>query len=141
MYVESILTAKASDIITVTSASTIGDLIVALARNNIGAVLVVDDGALEGIVSERDIVRHLANSAEGFRAQPVSTIMTRNPKTCEKTDTIDSAMSKMSTGRFRHLPVMDNGALAGIISMGDVVKRKIDIAEQEANELREYIAS
>lgn len=141
MHVESILNTKDGAIVTVSSHSTIGELIAALANHNIGAVLVVDNGQLTGIVSERDIVRHLAGSAEGFRSQPVSAIMTRSPQTCARTDTIEDAMNKMSRGRFRHLPVVDNGRLVGIISMGDVVKRKIDQAEQEAEELREYISS
>lgn len=141
MYVESILNAKGGDVVTVTSQSTIGNLIAELARHNIGAVLVVDDGEIVGIVSERDIVRHLAGSAEGFRTQPVSAIMTRSPRTCAPGDTLEDAMNKMSSGRFRHLPVLDNGRLVGIISMGDVVKRKINQAEQEATQLRQYIAS
>ncbi|AEQ52138.1 CBS domain-containing protein [Pelagibacterium halotolerans] len=141
MFVESILTIKGSDVVTVRSDSTIGDLIATLARHNIGAVVVVDNGKVEGIISERDIVRHLAGSAEGFRAKPVSTLMTRAPKTCTKSDTVDQAMNIMSQGRFRHLPVVENGQLIGIISIGDVVKRKIEEAEQEAGALREYIAS
>lgn len=141
MFVDSILSAKGGDIFSVTSTSTIGELITVLSRHNIGAVLVVDEGKLVGIVSERDIVRHLAGSAEGFRAKPVSLVMTRFPTTCNTTDTIDSAMGKMSSGRFRHLPVLDDGKLVGVISIGDVVKRKIEEAEQEAGALREYIAS
>ncbi|MEQ8444683.1 MAG: CBS domain-containing protein [Pelagibacterium sp.] len=141
MFVESILTIKGSDVVTVSSNSSIGDLIATLARHNIGAVVVVDNGKVEGIISERDVVRHLAGSAEGFRSKPVSTLMTREPKTCRKSDTVDSAMNIMSQGRFRHLPVVENGQLIGIISIGDVVKRKIEEAEQEAGALREYIAS
>lgn len=141
MLVEAVLNTKDGDIITVTSQSTIGDLIAKLAQHNIGAVLVVDDGKLVGIVSERDVVRHLAGSAEGFRSQPVAAIMTRSPQTCSRRDTIEEAMNTMSRGRFRHLPVVEDGELVGIISMGDVVKRKIDQAEQEAEELREYISS
>lgn len=141
MFVEAVLNTKDGDIITVTSQSTIGDLIAKLAQHNIGAVLVVDDGRLVGIVSERDVVRHLAGSAEGFRSQPVAAIMTRSPQTCSRRDTIEEAMNTMSRGRFRHLPVVEDGELVGIISMGDVVKRKIDQAEQEAEELREYISS
>lgn len=141
MFVEAVLNTKDGDIITVTSQSTIGDLIAKLAQHNIGAVLVVDDGKLVGIVSERDVVRHLAGSAEGFRSQPVAAIMTRSPQTCSRRDTIEEAMNTMSRGRFRHLPVVEDGELVGIISMGDVVKRKIDQAEQEAEELREYISS
>ena len=141
MFVESILTIKGSDVVTVSSNSSIGDLIATLARHNIGAVVVVDNGKVEGIISERDVVRYLAGSAEGFRSKPVSTLMTREPKTCRKSDTVDSAMNIMSQGRFRHLPVVENGQLIGIISIGDVVKRKIEEAEQEAGALREYIAS
>lgn len=141
MFVETILTAKGNSVVTVRSDSTIGELIATLARHNIGAVVVVDDKTLVGIVSERDIVRHLAGSAEGFRAQPVSTLMTRAPKTCCLTDTLDFAMNIMTNGRFRHLPVVEEGELVGIISIGDVVKRKIEDAEQEAGALREYISS
>jgi len=141
MFVESILTAKGHSVVTVRSDSTIGELIATLASHNIGAVVVVDDDRLVGIISERDIVRHLAGSAEGFRARPVATLMTRSPKTCRKTDSIEDAMNTMTRGRFRHLPVVENGELIGIISIGDVVKRKIEDAEQEAGALREYISS
>lgn len=141
MFVESILSAKGSEVFTISPDATIGELIAELARHNIGAVVVMDNGNVAGIISERDIVRHLAGSAEGFRAKPVSTLMTRSPITCKPTDTIDSAMAKMSSGRFRHLPVIEDGRLVGIISIGDVVKRKIEEAEQEAGALRQYIAS
>lgn len=141
MFVESILNAKGGTVHTVPSTSTIGELITVLAKHNIGAVVVVDDGRIVGIVSERDIVRHLSGSAEGFRAQPVATVMTKSPKTCAPSDTINAAMNKMSQGRFRHLPVVDQGRLVGIISIGDVVKRKIEEAEHEAEAIREYIAS
>lgn len=141
MFVESILTAKGNSVVAVRSDSTIGELISTLARHNIGAVVVVDDDRLVGIVSERDIVRHLAGSAEGFRAQSVATLMTQSPKTCHRSDTLDHAMNTMTRGRFRHLPVVEDGVLVGIISIGDVVKRKIEDAEQEAGALREYISS
>ncbi|WP_404402853.1 CBS domain-containing protein [Pelagibacterium halotolerans] len=142
MFVEGILAQKGHDAITVKASSTVGELVATLARHNIGAVLVVDDsGALSGIISERDVVRELARSEEGLMAKPVAAIMTKNPQTCAPTDTLDSVMSKMTRGRFRHLPVMDNGKLIGVVSIGDVVKRKIEEAEQEAGALREYIAS
>lgn len=141
MFIESILTIKGDSVVTARSDSTIGDLIATLARHNIGAVVVVDDNKVVGIISERDIVRHLAGTAEGFRSRPVATLMTRAPKTCSKSDTIESAMNTMTQGRFRHLPVVEDGELIGIISIGDVVKRKIEEAEQEAGALREYIAS
>lgn len=141
MFVDSILAAKGSEVFTVTSQSTIGDLIRVLAERNIGAVVVMENGEVVGIISERDIVRHLADTAEGFRAKPVASLMTRSPVTCARTDTLESALNTMTRGRFRHLPVVEDGKLVGIISIGDVVKRKIDIAEQEAEELREYISS
>lgn len=141
MFVESILATKGTSVVTVSPDITIGELITELARHNIGAVVVVDEGKVTGIISERDIVRHLAGSAEGFRTRPVSTLMTRSPQTCRKTDTIDEVMNKMTRGRFRHLPVVEDGELVGIISIGDVVKRKIEYVEQEAGILREYIAS
>lgn len=140
MFVDAILNAKGGDVVTVTSQSTIGELIAELARHNIGAILVVDNDQLVGIVSERDIVRHLSGSAEGFRSQPVAAIMTRSPQTCTRDETLDGAMNTMSRGRFRHLPVVENGRVVGVISMGDLVKRKIDQAENEAAELKQYIA-
>lgn len=141
MFVENILGTKGDTVVTVTPETSIGDVVAELARHNIGAIVILDQGKVIGIVSERDIVRHLAGSAEGFRAQPVETIMTRAPKTCALTDTVDHAMNVMSRGRFRHLPVVENGGLVGIISIGDVVNRKLEDAEQEAGALREYIAS
>lgn len=141
MFVDQILSGKSDGVVSITSQTTIGEAIATLAEHNIGAVAVVDDETLVGIISERDIVRHLAGSAEGFRANPVSTLMTRAPKTCTRADTIDHVMNVMSRGRFRHLPVVEDGVLIGIVSMGDVVKRKIDQAEQEAEALRDYIAS
>lgn len=141
MFVESILATKGSSVVTVPSHTTIGDLIAELARHNIGAVVVLDEGKVSGIISERDIVRHLAGSAEGFRSKPVSILMTRSPQTCSRSDTLEDVMNKMTRGRFRHLPVVENGELVGIISIGDVVKRKIEEVEHEAGVLREYIAS
>lgn len=140
MFVESILATKGDTVISVSPDTSIGDLIATLARHNIGAVVVLEGDRLVGIISERDIVRHLAGSAEGFRSQPVQTIMTRSPQTCVKADKIDDALNKMSQGRFRHLPVVEDGKLIGIISIGDVVKRKLEDVEMEAGALREYIA-
>ncbi|WP_332717609.1 CBS domain-containing protein [Pelagibacterium mangrovi] len=141
MFIESILATKGNSVVTVSSDTTIGDLIAVLARHNIGAVIVLDEGKVSGIISERDIVRHLAGSAEGFRARPVSSLMTRSPQSCCRSDSLEAVMDKMTRGRFRHLPVIEDGELVGIISIGDVVKRKIEEIESEAGELREYIAS
>lgn len=141
MFVESILNIKGRAVVTVEPDSLIGDLAATLASHKIGAAVVVADGAVVGIVSERDIVRYLAASADDVRPAPVSALMTRAPRTCTPGDTIDDAMNTMSTGRFRHLPVVADGKLVGIISIGDVVKSKIDQVHQEAAELRDYIAS
>lgn len=142
MFVESILSSKGGDVYSVATSATITELIDTLAKHNIGAVLVLDDnGNTAGIVSERDVVRHLARSAEGLLARPVSSLMTTSLKTCKPTDTLDTVMGIMTRGRFRHLPVMENDQLVGIISIGDVVKRKIEEVEHETEALREYIAS
>lgn len=142
MFVEQILAEKGHDAFTVKAGATIAELVATLAEHNIGAVLVLDDaGNLSGIISERDVVRQLARTDEGLLAKSVAALMTKSPQTCAPSDTIDTAMARMTRGRFRHLPVMDNGRLIGVISIGDVVKRKIEEAEQEAGALREYIAS
>lgn len=142
MFVESILSTKGSDVFSVATSATIAELVEMLAKHNIGAVLVVDDeGRAIGIISERDVVRQLARSSEGIMSKPVSALMTKALKTCKPTDTLDTVMSIMTRGRFRHLPVMENDRLVGIISIGDVVKRKIEEAEHESEALREYIAS
>lgn len=142
MFVETVLAEKGHDVFTVPANASVAELVSALAEHNIGAVLVTDAaGNLSGIISERDVVRQLARTDEGLLAKPVSALMTRAPQTCAPTDTIDTAMGKMTHGRFRHLPVVDDGKIVGVISIGDVVKRKIEEAEQEAGALREYISS
>jgi CBS domain-containing protein len=107
----------------------------------VGALVVVEDGdRIIGIVSERDIVRAIAGGAAALD-QPVSSVMTKNVMTCSDGETIDSVMSRMTKGRFRHLPVAENGRLTGIISIGDVVKARIEQVEREAEEMRAYIAT
>lgn len=142
MFIESILGEKGGTVFTVPATATVAELVSELARHNIGAVIVTgEDGKLVGIVSERDVVRHLDKNAEGILQRPVSELMTKTLKTCRKTDTIDTAMSIMTRGRFRHIPVVEDGEMIGIISIGDVVKRKIEEVEQETDALREYISS
>jgi CBS domain-containing protein len=102
---------------------------------------VVEGGAIRGIISERDIVRALAkHGAEALRKLAVE-CMTARVITCLPEETIHDVMQKMTSGRFRHLPVVENGKLAGIISIGDVVKRRIEEVEREAEQIREYIAT
>ncbi len=142
MTVARILADKGRDVTTITAAKTIAEAIDVLAKRRIGALVVVENGdRIVGIVSERDIVRAIAARGADALAEPLSGIMTRSVSTCSDGETIDSVMSQMTRGRFRHLPVAAGGRLTGIVSIGDVVKRKIEEAEHEAEVLKEYIAS
>ena len=112
-----------------------------MSQNRIGAVLVMDDGAVRGILSERDVMHLIAKRGVEALTSPVSEVMTKDPVTCSKTDSVDRAMAVMTEGRFRHLPVVDGDELIGMISIGDVVKRKIEEAEHEVQDLKGYIAN
>ena len=142
MTVAAILADKGRDVTTITAAQTIADVVAALAKRRIGALVVVEGGdRIVGIVSERDVVRAIAATAGAALAEPVSSIMTTAVVTCSEGETIDSVMSRMTQGRFRHLPVATNGRLSGIVSIGDVVKARIEQVEREAEEMRAYIAT
>ena len=141
MTIGDILSAKGRDVITTTTSATLEEVSQLLAKHKVGAAVVLD--AKEdvcGILSERDIVRQIAASGASALGGSASSCMTSKVITCNESDTIDVAMQKMSAGRFRHLPVLTNGKLAGIISIGDVVKKKIEQAEQDAADLKQYIA-
>ena len=140
MKIEDIIRRKGADVVTIVPAATVAELIDLLAKHNIGAVVVSDDGTtIGGIVSERDVVRRLATEGSGVLAQPVSTIMTANVKTCGEEDSLESTAETMTYGRFRHLPVVNDGKLVAIISIGDVVKNQIDLLTDERNHLLEYL--
>jgi CBS domain-containing protein len=140
MKIEDIIRRKGADVVTIAPAATVTELIDLLAKHNIGAVVVSDDGAtIGGIVSERDVVRRLATQGAAVLAQPVSTIMTANVKTCGIEDSLESTAETMTYGRFRHLPVVGDGKLVAIISIGDVVKNQIDLLTDERNHLLEYL--
>ncbi len=142
MNVAKILETKGTDTVTIAIKAQVSDAIEVLNDKNIGAVIVVDDkGRAAGILSERDIVRRLRSFAGQLMSQPVSAIMTRDPVTCTREDTVDDVMEMMTSRHFRHMPVVENGQLVGVISIGDVVKTKIAVTEHEAAALREYIAS
>ena len=142
MTVAAILAGKGRDVATTTAAKTVADAVAILARRKIGALVVVENGdRIVGIISERDVVRAVAGGAAAALAEPVSAIMTRNVVTCSEGETIDSVMSRMTRGRFRHLPVVTGGRLSGIVSIGDVVKARIEQVEHEAEEMRAYIAT
>lgn len=142
MNVSQILKQKGTRIISVPEDATVGEAATLLAREGIGAVLVLDRaGRVAGILSERDLVRGLASHGERAVTLGVAEVMTRNVVFCRPEDSIDRVMSEMTTRRFRHLPVTDNGRLTGIVSIGDVVKYRLMETEAEAESLRQYIAA
>ena len=141
MQVENILQSKGRAVHTVAARATIAEAVDILNTRRIGAVVVVDNGKVVGILSERDIVRHLGKDWASLAARPVSELMTKDVVTASRLATVAEVMEKMTERRIRHLPVLDGAELVGIISIGDVVKRKIEETEQEAIALKEYIAS
>ena len=143
MTVAAMLAEKGRDVATVNPSVTLADAAADLAKHKIGALVAVEDrDRIVGIISERDIVRAVAaDGAEALNAA-VDSVMTREVITCTDDETINDVMARMTKGRFRHLPVATTeGRLAGIISIGDVVKARIQQVEREAEELRSYIAT
>lgn len=141
MSVSEILSVKGRSVVTISHDETLHDAVQLLAAKKIGAVIVLnDDNSVCGILSERDIVRDIARNGESILSQKVASCMTQKVVSCDSSESVDSLMEKMTAGKFRHLPVIDNGNLTGIISIGDVVKRKIELAVQEAEEMKRYIA-
>src|SRR5690606_26918806 len=127
MRISDVLRGKGADVVTVKPDSDVRTLLGVLAEHGIGAVVVSVDGrSIDGIVSERDIVRALAARGASILSEPVSEIMTTEVETCGPDANIEELMRTMTQGRFRHVPVVVDGALAGIVSIGDVVKRRVD---------------
>jgi CBS domain-containing protein len=142
MTVKAILDQKGHDVFTMGPNETLGAAIKALADNRIGALVVTNgDRKIVGILSERDIVRALAKDGSNALTNSVRDVMTPKVKICNEHHTINHVMETMTAGRFRHLPVEKDGMLHGIISIGDVVKRRIEDAEREAEQIKQYIAS
>lgn len=142
MAVVHILKQKGSDVVTVKSSDTVQTIVDLLARHRIGAVIVVDSqGGIAGIVSERDIVRAMSGNASAVVTKTAGDIMTSKVRTCTTADTEDVLMSLMTEHRIRHLPVVSDGRLAGMISIGDVVKLRMETMEREAEDMKSYIAS
>ncbi len=140
MRIADVLRNKGGAVATVKPEATVSELLAGLAERNIGAMVVAGtSGALEGIVSERDVVRQLHAQGPGVLDQPVSKIMTSVIATCSKTDSIDAISALMTENRVRHVPVLDNDKLIGIVSIGDVVKNRIDELEAEHAQLQSYI--
>jgi CBS domain-containing protein len=133
-------TGDAAGVVTVNPAATVTAALAALAEHNIGALLVVDDGGLRGILSERDIVRRLAATGATTLDEPVSNLMTTDVVTCGPRDAVDAIAETMTARRIRHMPVLDGEQLVGIVSIGDVVLNRIRQLEQDRGQLEQYIA-
>ncbi|HJU32201.1 MAG TPA: CBS domain-containing protein [Hyphomicrobiaceae bacterium] len=141
MNVSAILRQKGRAVTTAHPETTLIEIANKLAAKRIGSIVIVGAGGeVEGIVSERDVIRALATGGADCLVQPVSRTMTRQVITCQESDTLEELMAMMTARRFRHLPVVADGALVGIVSIGDVVKHHIAEVEMEATAMRDYIA-
>ncbi|MGH6816911.1 MAG: CBS domain-containing protein [Hyphomicrobiaceae bacterium] len=142
MNVAAILKAKGRAVATARPETIIQQIVETLAAHKIGALVVVgEDGRVAGIVSERDIIRVIARRKGDCLSEPVSSIMTRKVVTCTEADTLDALMSIMTENRFRHIPVVENDTLTGIVSIGDVVKNRVAEVEMEATAMRTYLSA
>lgn len=140
MNVASILRQKGRAVTTASPDMTLLQVADRLAAKRIGAIVVVGAGGeVAGIISERDVIRMLGSDGPSCLGRPVAESMTRQVVTCKESDTLEELMAMMTARRFRHLPVVTDGALVGIISIGDVVKHHIAEVEMEATAMREYI--
>lgn len=142
MTVRAILSRKGRDVATIAPMAGLSEAVRLLAQRRIGAVVVTGpDNRVAGILSERDIVRSLSERGPAALDDNVAAVMTRKVMTCTEAETVAAIMERMTAGKFRHLPVVEQGRLAGIISIGDVVKSRLEEIEGETNALREYIAT
>ncbi|HEY2135293.1 MAG TPA: CBS domain-containing protein [Xanthobacteraceae bacterium] len=142
MTVKAILSHKGSDVVTAEPHATIGEAVKLLAARRIGAVVVTGaDRRIVGILSERDIVRVLGERGAGALDAPIAEVMTRKVDTCGVNQMVSELMEQMTAGKFRHVPVVEQGRLIGIISIGDVVKWRVQEMEHESAALRDYIAT
>lgn len=140
MRISDVIRRKGDKVVTVRSDETVQRLLELLEQHHIGALVVSDDGsAVAGIVSERDVVRHLRADGPGVLGQPVSTIMTSEVQTCTPEDGIEDLARVMTDRRFRHVPVVVDGQLIAIVSIGDIVKWRIDELQTERDHLVGYI--
>ena len=141
MNVQSILGTKGAAVVTITDGVSLADAAMTLRDKSIGALVVSNDGQrIDGIVSERDVVRALANHGASALGRPVSSVMSRDVVTCRADDAVESLMLSMTERRIRHLPVVnDDGVLGGVISIGDIVKARLGQLETENQALFEYL--
>lgn len=142
MHVAKVLEAKGDRVATIRPNATVAEAIAELARLSIGALVVTtDDVVPTGIITERDVVRSLNIAGSAILKRHVADLMTADVAVCSPTDVVDDIMSRMTDLRIRHLPVMTDGALVGIVSIGDVVKARIDELEDEHRHLVDYISA
>jgi CBS domain-containing protein len=139
MRISDVLRNKGATVATITPETSVAGLLTELSVHNIGAMVVVSPDGLQGIVSERDVVRKLHELGADLLHRPVSEIMTTLVATCSPDDTVDSLSALMTTNRVRHVPVVVDGRLAGIVSIGDVVKTRMEELESEQQRLQAYI--
>lgn len=139
MIVKAIVNMKGGDVVTIKPTATLAAAAKLLATRKIGALVVVEDRRVAGILSERDIVRVVSERGPAALEEEVSRAMTRKVATCTCDETIRSIMERMTAGKFRHVPVVEEGRLIGIVSIGDVVKHRIQEMEHESEALRDYI--
>ena len=139
MRIADVLRNKGASVATITPETSVAGLLTELTVHNIGAMVVVSPDGLVGIVSERDVVRKLHELGADLLRRPVSEIMTATVATCTPNDSLDSLSVLMTTNRVRHVPVLDNGRLAGIVSIGDVVKTRMEELEAQQEQLQAYI--
>lgn len=142
MTVKIILSHKGADVFSIEPTATLKAAIETLAARRVGALVVLGpDQRVIGILSERDVVRTLAEQGAGALNEPLAKVMTRKVVTCSQTETVASIMERMTSGKFRHVPVVEQDQLLGIVSIGDVVKHRLTEMESESAALRDYIQS
>jgi CBS domain-containing protein len=142
MIVKTILSGKGGNVVTIEPTTNVADAANILAEKHIGALVVTGaEGRIVGIISERDIVRALAKRGNAALKLPLTEVMTRKVVTCSEDETISVIMERMTQSKFRHVPVLDGDRLVGIISIGDVVKWRLEELQREQNALRDYIAT
>lgn len=137
--IATILAEKGSSIVQIATTAALRDAMDMMGQNRIGSVLVVDDGVLKGILSERDVVRHLSEEGASGMETSVGDVMTTEPVTCAPADPLIAVMQAMTDGNFRHMPVIEDGAMAGLISIRDVVKHRLIELEYDALRMRQMI--
>ncbi len=140
MTVSTILAGKGREVLTIEPSAKLADAVRLLGEKRIGAAVILGaDRRIAGIISERDIVRVLAERGAPVLDEPVSQTMTRKVETCSEGETVSNIMERMTVGKFRHMPVVDQGRVVGIVSIGDIVKHRLHEMERESAAMRDYI--